>query len=221
MENLINFPPDKFTDFINQIKKFKYNKSDQGYDIWGQSHRGIVNHLINNYNFPYLTYRINDYCDLIKEHWNEYSNNEPFELILELANFINKDYKPNKYSHKILINYQKFILETKGWLPYSYKVPSNESLFRIRNDIFVLKVNLPYDTQENNAYINWIVFRIKKFDNKFRMDYDKSISNKWEYIMNYLKKENEEKSFTINNKKTLLVIFGVLTVGRYLFTKLR
>ena len=221
MENLINFPPDKFTDFINQIKKFKYNKSDQGYDIWGQSHRGIVNHLINNYNFPYLTYRINDYCDLIKEHWDEYSNNEPFELILELANFINKDYKPNKYSHKILINYQKFILETKGWLPYSYKVPSNESLFRIRNDIFVLKVNLPYDTQENNAYINWIVFRIKKFDNKFRMDYDKNISNKWEYIMNYLKKENKEKSFSINNKKTLLVIFGVLTVGRYLFTKLR
>ena len=53
------------------------------------------------------------------------------------------------------------------------------------------------------------------------MDYNKNISNKWGYIMNYLKKENKEKSFTINNKKTLLVIFGVLTVGRYLFTKLR
>ena len=38
--------------------------------------------------------------------------------------------------------------------------------------------------------------------------------------MNYLK-NYKEKSSSINNNKTLFIIFGVFVVGRYLFTKLR
>ena len=144
MENIVNFPPEKFPEIINYIKSLKYQKSDEGYEQWGTCHRGLTNHLINNFNYPYLTYRINDYCDSIKKYWQEFSNNEPFDLLIELTDFINNNYKPKKYNHKILVKYQKFILETKGWLPYSYEVPKDDSIFKIRNDIFVLKINLPH-----------------------------------------------------------------------------
>ena len=222
MENIINFPPDKFSQYIEYIKTLKYNNSDESFDLWGKCHRGMVNHLINQFNYPYLTYRINDYCDIIKEYWKEFNNNEPYQLILELIDFINENYKPKKYSHNVLKKYQQFILEAQNWLPYSYEIPDNETLFKIYNDIFVLKINLPHETKENSAYINWIVFRIKKFNIKFKLNQDQKITDKWNDIIKYLETDNKEKFLTINNNNIMILsMLGIIIVGLNMFVKYR
>ena len=62
----VNFGPDKFDDFIFYLNKLEYKKDLSSFDNWGKAHRGIINLLINHFNYPYLTMRVNELNAFVK-----------------------------------------------------------------------------------------------------------------------------------------------------------
>jgi hypothetical protein len=178
----VNFGPEKFDDFILHLNKLEYKKDLSSFDKWGKAQRGIINLLINHFNYPYLTIRINELNVFVKESWNEFEEDSPFDIILELASFLKGDYKPKKYHHKILKIYQNMILETVGWKEYSYFIPEDESSFKLKNDTNVLQINLPSKEKDVGAYIDWLIYRLNQANIYVKYTKNDSLLRRWEKV---------------------------------------
>lgn len=211
----VNFGPEKFDGFILHLNKLEYNKDLSSFEKWGKAQRGIINLLINHFNYPYLTIRINELNTFVKNSWNEFEQDNPFDIILELASFLKGDYKPKKYNHNILKIYQNIILETVGWKEYSYFIPEDESSFKLKNDTEVLQINLPSNKKDVEAYINWLIYRLNQVNIYVKYTKKDSLIKRWEKVnklvsnMKYLKKIDYIKKKAV----PAIVLTGILVIG--------
>lgn len=211
----VNFGPEKFDGFILHLNKLEYKKGLSSFEMWGKAQRGIINLLINHFNYPYLTIRINELNTFIKNSWDEFEEDNPFDIILELASFLKGDYKPKKYNHNILKIYQNIILETVGWKEYSYFIPEDDSSFKLKNDTEVLQINLPSDKKDVEAYINWLIYRLNQVNINVKYTKKDSLLKRWEKVnklvsnIKYLKKIDYIKKEVV----PAIVLTGVLVIG--------
>ena len=211
----VNFGPEKFDGFILHLNKLEYDKDLSSFENWGKAQRGIINLLINHFNYPYLTIRINELNTFVKNSWDEFEQDNPFNIILELASFLKGDYKPKKYHHKILKLYQNIILETVGWKEYSYFIPEDESSFKLKNDTEVLQINLPSSQKDVAAYIDWLIYRLNQANIYVKYNKNDSLLKRWEKVnkivsnIKYLKKMDYLK----NKAVPAIVLTGILVIG--------
>ena len=216
--DFINLTIDKLDNYIEHLNSLLYKNNLESFNEWATMVRGLINLIINNYNYPYMTIRINDFTEVIKNNWTEFENDNPFSLISELVSLIKNNYKPKKYKHSILIDYQNIILETYGLKEYVYKVPLNESLFKLKNDILVLKVYLPSNDRDSHAYINWLIYRLSKFNIHVNIDKQSSLLLQWENI-NKIVFNTDFKKDSLKKSVPLLVLATVLVVSGYVFRR--
>ena len=218
----VNFGPDKFDGFILHLNKLEYKKGLSSFEKWGKAQRGIINLLINHFNYPYLTIRINELNICIKNSWNDFEEDNPFDIILELASFLKDDYKPKKYNHEILKIYQNIILETVGWKEYSYFIPEDESSFKLKNDTTVLQINLPSfeihrsrSAMDVGAYIDWLTYRLNQANIHVKYTKKDSLLRRWEKVNKLVSNIDNLKRIDKFKKTAVpaIVLTGILIMG--------
>lgn len=174
-------------NFIKVVKTKKYSSELSSYNEWGVLHRALMNYIINFTNYPYLVYRMNEYPIIIKKNWKEFNNDNPFNLLLEIIDYVfSNNIKKYEYNNSILIEYQNIIHETFGFKKYNLLIPENDNLLKIKNDHNVIKIYLPILTRDTLFYLKWLVCRLNKLKIKIKLNDKKSLIYNWGKIRKVL-----------------------------------
>ena len=207
--NLSQIP--KYIDHISEKKEL--SKKDLKFKDWGSLHRGLMNFIINHTSYPYLVTRMNEFPILIKKYWNEIEDN-PYNILSELLDFLFKVPKKNIYHHKILIEYQNVIHETFGLRKFTYFIPENDNIRKIKNDLNVVKIYLPTYTRDIKAYLIWLCNRMNNLNYNIKYQQQNSLINNWGKLYKRINKKPSN-----NNKLHGVIIVSLLILGKILIRR--
>ena len=113
-----------------------------------------------------------------------------------------------------MIEYQNVIHETFGLRKFTYFIPENDNIRKIKNDLNVVKIYLPTYTRDIKAYLIWLCNRMNNLNYNIKYQQQNSLINNWGKLYKRINKKPSN-----NNKLSGVIIVSLLILGKILIRR--